>query len=253
MLEIDTNGNVVRDTVYHEEHHDSPVKILSAQNNQFYMLSHSQSINPGNSYDICLSLISEDYNIVWTKSYGGDKFEYAADMEIDEEGNLHIVGTSASSGEEYPTIYYIKTDANGNILDELDVFTDYRGYAAGVEIIDTAIYILGTVTMDGDDNFVLLKNFELNKEIEFKPDLYVYPNPVSDYCKIVFNSMFFSNSEVYVKIYDSRGRLVFSEAHTISNSNYEMDINLSEFGSGQYFVKTENSSFSEVTKILVIK
>ena len=253
FVEIDVDGTIIRDTTIHKEHHDIPVKILPTDNNQFYMLWHSQSVNPSNGFDICLSLISENYEILWTETFGGEGFDYAADMEIDEEGNIHIVGTTTSSGEDYPTIYYIKTNRYGALLEEMDVFTDYRAYAAAIEIIDTSIYILGTATIDGDDNFVILKNFELGKETEFKLDLYVYPNPVSDYCKIVFNSMYFNNTAVNVSIYDVRGRMIFSKEHIIENSEYVMQIDLSEFGSGQYFIKTENANFSETTKILIIK
>jgi len=252
IVEIDVDGNVVRDTIFHEAHHDIPVKILPASDNQFYMLSHSQSVNPGNSFDICLSLVSENYDVIWRKSYGGEGFEYASDMKIDEDGNIHILGTSASSGEQFPTMYYVKTDQNGEIFDEMDVLTDYRGYGAGIEIIDSVIYILGTITINNDDNFVLLKNFEFNNDILFKPDLYVYPNPVSEYCNIVFNSTFFDNSSVDVSIYDNRGRIVFTKTHTIINSNYVFQIDLSGFESGQYYIKTENSDFSETTKVLVI-
>ncbi len=253
FIEIDTDGSVVNDTIFQLPYHDIPVKILSAPNDQFYLLWHSQSVNPGNSFDICLSLISENYDFIWTKTYGGEGFEYAADMEIYDESNICIVGTSASSGEEYPTIYYIKTDANGEVLEEEDVYTDYRGYAAGIEIIDTVIYILATVTVEGDDNFVLLKNFELNKKSEFSPDLYVFPNPVTDYCKIVFNSMFFNNSTIQISIYNINGQIVYESEYSIVDSDYVFEIDLSGFRAGQYFIKTENSDFSETTKIIVIK
>ncbi len=253
FVEVNSMGVVVRDKIISARYHDIPVKILPAPNDKFYILFHSQSYSENNSFDICLGLLNNDYEFDWVKTFGGSNFEYASDMEIDDEGNIYIVGTSASSGEEYPTIYYIKTDADGEVLEEQNVFTDYRGYAAGIEVIDTGIYILGTVTIDGEDNFVVLKNFELNKKSEFAPDLYIFPNPVTDYCKIVFSSMFFNNSTIQISIYNINGQIVYESEYSIVDSDYVFEIDLSGFRAGQYFIKTENSDFSETTKIIVIK
>lgn len=254
LIEIDSQGNVVKDTIYNMHHHDIPVKIMPDNNGNYYVLSHSQSYTSGNSFDICLSLISSDFEIIWTKTYGGANFEYAADMEIDTENHIiNIIGTSDSSEKDYPVMYYLKTDLDGTLINENFVYTDYKSYAAGIEIIDSNIYVLGTITIDNDDNFIILKNFELKNNQKFVPDLYIYPNPAIDNCKIVFNSLFFNDSYVNIEVFNSQGQIVFNTTHKITNSKYFAVLDLSNLLPGQYFVKIYNDTFSDTSKIMIVK
>ncbi|MBN2779327.1 MAG: T9SS type A sorting domain-containing protein [Bacteroidales bacterium] len=253
LIEIDSDGNIIKDTIYYMPHHDIPVKVLPDNNGNYYILSHSQSYTPGNSFDICLSLISSDFDIIWTRTYGGTNFEYAADMGIDTEGNINIIGTSASTGKDYPVMYYLKTNTDGTLIEESYIYTDYKGFAAGIEIIDSNIYIFGTITIENDDNLIILKNFELKNHQKFVPDLYIYPNPAIDNCKIVFNSLFFNNTDVNITVFNSQGQIVADTTHKIINSKYSAELDLSGLLPGQYFIKTYNNTFSETTKIIIVK
>lgn len=252
FVELNLQGGVVRDKIIEAPHHDIPVKILKTADNKFYCLSHSQSYSDDKSFDICLSLIDSDYEIEWVKTFGGDYFEYASDMAVDDEGNIHILGTTASENEDFPVIIYIKTDGDGNELETRYVSEDERSYGAAIEVIDTSIYILGTVTNDSDDNFILFKNFELGEDTYFVPELYIYPNPTRGICKIKCNSRFLVNSFVQIQIYNVQGRLVYSEQHTFANGSTSIGLDLSSFLQGQYIVKISNSEFSETLKVIVL-
>lgn len=124
IIEIDLAGNIISDTVILAPHHDIPVKAIKTSDDGFYLLSHTQSYEGNGSFDICTQKFDSDLNIEWTKLYGTTDFEYASDFEIDSEGNIHIIGTSAGFAD-YPVMYYLKTDALGELIESQGVIEEY--------------------------------------------------------------------------------------------------------------------------------
>jgi hypothetical protein len=77
----------------------------------------------------------------------------------------------------------------------------------------------------------------------------IYPNPTSDYVKIIFKSD--NTSNTIFSIVDGVGRNLFSQSQEIIKGYNEIDMNLSSYGSGLYYIKCENSNTILVEKILI--
>jgi hypothetical protein len=253
FIELNSEGNVIRDKQIYAEHHDIPVKFIADGEGNFYVLSHSQSYSENKSFDICLSLINSEYEIQWTKTYGGDDFEYASDFEIDTDGNIHIVGTSASANDDYPVIWYLKTDNLGNLIESEYLLPEARGYGASLEIIDTSIYLLGTTSKNGNDDYVLFINNELDAETEFVTDLLIYPNPVTDFVDIQFNNSALINRNVIIEIFDSKGCTVFDKSFYVINGSGSVELSLGLLKPGQFIVRISDENGKKISNALIIK
>ncbi len=253
FLELNSNGDVVTEKTIEAPRHDIPSSLMADGNGNYYVLSHSQSYSSGKSFDICLFFFNSSYELQWVKTFGGDDFEYAADFKRDSYGNIHIVGTSASENENYPVLFYIKTDANGELLDSRNLITEYRCYGASVEVVGDNIYLLGTITKDGSDSFVLLENFKINNETVFFPVVYAYPNPVIGECNIFINNPNLHTENVKIEIINSAGSVIDILFTDLSPLNPELKLDFSSYDAGNYFVKISNDKVYQIIQIVVVK
>ncbi len=253
FLEIDSSGNVVKLKVIHNPHHDIPVKIIPAFDDKYYLLSHSQGYSNNMSFDICLSLVNSDYTYEWTKTYGGEKFEYAADMEKDSLGNIHIVGTSSSINENFPIIMYLKLNSDGDELETEYLSPDKRGYGSAIELIGNDVFILGTQTTSADDNdFVIYINNVINVKIEDFKNIQVYPNPTTDFCTISLNQTENRIQKYDLEIISVNGSVVLTEKNLASDNN-KIIVNLSDLSTGQYIIKIKNKKDNTIITAVVNK
>ncbi|MBA3706130.1 MAG: hypothetical protein H0W84_09595, partial [Bacteroidetes bacterium] len=92
---------------------------------------------------------------IWTKSYGGNKVEYANSMLETSDGNYFIVGYSQSYGGGDYDIYLIKIKPNGDTL-WTKTYGDW-GNDQGNEIIPTAD---GNYIIIGTSNGLATSNYD---------------------------------------------------------------------------------------------
>ncbi|HNQ67693.1 MAG TPA: T9SS type A sorting domain-containing protein [Bacteroidales bacterium] len=254
FVEIDENGEIVDDFSIYQNHHDTPVKLMRANNGNYYLLSHSQSYRVGYSFDICLSFLDSDFNPIWVKTYGGASFEYAADMEKDANGNIHIVGTSASVNDEFPVIYYIKTDSLGEVLETEYLLDNYRGYGSAVEIIGNDIFISGTISQEDDDDFVLFINNNLSKENVKIENLIFYPNPTKEKINLYLNQFDGNYDKIQIILYNSWGEQLENHYLESIDNKFDFSIDLNDYSAGTYFFKvvSQTTNYSQTTRIIKI-
>lgn len=76
----------------------------------------------GNTFDIFTVKISENGELVWVKSYGGDGNDYCNSVTATSDGGFIMAGSTKSStgtfegiGTSYENPFVMKCDANGNI------------------------------------------------------------------------------------------------------------------------------------------
>jgi len=73
----------------------------------------SGSLQVGSNEDIFLLKTDLDGKQLWAKSYGGNGFEYGANMIETSGGGFAISGITDSKGSGYQDVYLILTDASG--------------------------------------------------------------------------------------------------------------------------------------------
>jgi len=121
----------------------------------FIMCSHSASTEPNRS--LLATRLSTNMQTVWQNEYGTPTaHEGGEGVLADSEGNFVFLGRTNSFGND-EQVYFIKTDAGGNTLEERNFgeFGDQRG--ADIIEHDGSYYICGVSIVDGNSDVLLIK------------------------------------------------------------------------------------------------
>jgi len=136
----------------------------------------------------------------------------------------------------------------GNFFDNIN--TDTLQYTCSTCVNNLGYYLVDDVCLSTDS---LLCNGGIDElqcitgvnEIIFTDGVKIFPNPVSDFVTLLFHN----NRNMKIILYDILGKEIF--ANYISNKN-SVNINLSSFHSGTYFLKILNadSNYPIIKKII---
>lgn len=223
VIKTDASGNEIWRKAFGGPKHDFAKKIISDGADNFYIVGSSIEQTNG-SFDVILHRIDVDGNLLWRKNFGGTGYEYGNDIEINNQSELIVTGTSSSfSVDEKPDIFVLKLDHDGQeiwstTLGGLD--SDYGN--AGSFLSDGSIAILGTSksneNQDEDLYFVNISTTDgsiiksLNQDnilTNITPTL--FPNPTQTYINIDTRTKN-SNTDIRLKLYDISGKLLQEEA-----------------------------------------
>jgi hypothetical protein len=250
VYDVNTNGEVLSIDTLGGTQHDIPVKILTHPVSGNLLLAHSQSYNTASSFDIVLYFLNEDNSISDLKVFGGDEFEYASDVKIDINGDIHIVGTSASFSD-YPVIYYLKLSASGHLLEEKVVLPEYHAYGATLALNDTSVYIAANVISEEDyGEIILLKDFNLCDTFVINdsiPEIELYPNPSNGVFYINDYGFFKASNNAVITIFDMSGRAIWSGVY----NGGRVRIDISGLCSGNVLLLVQNEKYSVVKKLII--
>lgn len=115
LLKIDSVGSIEYVTAYGGLWNDVANTMLSFYDGGFNIAGYTFSA--GSTCDIMLLSISEDGELYWVKTYGGDGVDQPNDLIITNDGigvnGLMISGYTQSFGLTSGDAYFIKTDING--------------------------------------------------------------------------------------------------------------------------------------------
>lgn len=149
-------------------------------------------------------------------------------IERSQDGvNFEVVGTVDGAGNSSSVIHYTLTDKEP--LNGLSYYrlkqTDFNGEFAYSHLVP-------------------IKVVESNEHFE------IYPNPVVDDLSVIFSKISAVSKEL--KIFDARSKLVYSE--TIEPQTKTVDIDLSKFERGVYFITVDdNQDLDNTEKIKFVK
>lgn len=121
----------------------------------FVMSNHTASEEPNHS--LMATRLDAGGNVIWQQEFGTPTAHQGGEgMLVDSEGNFIFLGRTNSFGND-EQIYFIKTDKDGNVLEELNFGAE--GDQLGTDIIeaDNAYFIVGRSTIGGDMNILLMK------------------------------------------------------------------------------------------------
>jgi len=68
--------------------------------------------------DVLLAELTLDGDIVWERTYGGDRADQGLYVERTDDGGYFILGETDSTGAGGRDLYVLRTDAAGNLIDE---------------------------------------------------------------------------------------------------------------------------------------
>lgn len=223
VLKTDAFGNEIWRKPFGGIKHDFAKKIISDGANNFYIIGSSIEHTNG-SFDAIVHKIDLNGNLIWRKKFGGTGYEYGNDIDINEDHELLITGTSSSfSIDEKPDIFVLKLDEDGTEIWSKTLGESESAYGnAGAFLADQSIGILGTSknnsTKDEDLYFVQLSSANgdilnvLNKDNTISVvSPKVSPNPTQTYIHIDTKTKN-ANTNIHFKLYDISGRLIQKES-----------------------------------------
>ena len=167
-------------------------------------------------------------NIVWSKTYGGQDFDYANSVQQTSDGGYIIVGktNSFSFSASYHDFYLVKTDANGNLLWSKVYGGADSEIGYGVQQTSDGGYILAGATDSFgsgiQDNSCLIKTDSVGNLVWTKmyggtgneEALAVQQTPDGGYVMVGFSWSFgAANSDCYMIKTDANGDTLWCRAY----------------------------------------
>lgn len=130
---------------------DRGVSISRAKDGNLLILGSGYSFKKSNGRDLYIAKLSLDGKLMWEKSFGGERDEFAGGIAGTNDGGVLAVGSTESfSKKGYRDIYIVRLDKEGN---ELSVKT------IGGKLNDDA----KALTRTADGNFVMVGSRELKR------------------------------------------------------------------------------------------
>jgi hypothetical protein len=220
LARIDDQGELVWQKLYGGDGHDWFWAVRQAPEGGYYCLGSTQSYGEG-SFDMYLVKIDEEGEEIWYKTFGGSRFDYGQSLEVSPDGNLYLLGTTRSFGQNGSTdLYLVKTDPSGEKIWSLVIGGDFSDYGHCVRATaEGGCVILGDyqwadetrdmymIRIDSLGNIVSLGN---NDDLAGRDNLFIYPNPFSHQATmLVKDSSALKGFDL--RIYNQNGQLVESE------------------------------------------
>lgn len=233
---------------------------------------------PGNysRRDIWAVRIDSIGDIIWQKCLGGSNDDFATDIFLDKDGGYVIFAeTNSQDGNiinnyswiGYKDIWMVKLNNVGDIIwSECygGLMSEQISQGGVIKISDTNYIIAGLAEhSSGDVNHTLkggadiwvfeIESPPLNIGIndhEISPNsISVSPNPAKNRFSISFITPF-EKGVTTIELLDKFGRLI--NTHKVSRNNKQIDINVSDFEKGLYFVRVmSDGDIWGVKKVLV--
>ncbi len=196
LIKVDSNGQEIWKKLIGLSGHDFGYAIKKAQSGGYYIFGSTQSYGAG-SFDMFLSKVDNEGNEEWHRTFGGAKYEYGVSMDINEQDELFLFGTTKSLSEDGSAdMYLVKADNSGEPIWELTLGGDLSDFGNSVvATADSGCAIVGSSQSFGAGGFdVLFAKVNKNGQLEQllngldtidENQLVVAPNPVNQMGKII--------------------------------------------------------------------
>ncbi len=149
VIRLNKKGDILWRKMLGGEKKDRGVAISRAKDGNLLVLGSGKSFKKSNGRDLYIAKLSLDGKVLWEKSFGGERDEFAGGIAGTNDGGVLAVGSTESfSKKGYRDIYIVRLDKDGN---EVSVKT------IGGKLNDDA----KSLTRTADGNFVMVGSREL--------------------------------------------------------------------------------------------
>ena len=120
LLRIDSTGNLLWSKSYGDTLYQEAQSVAQTADGGFVVCGSRDFTSTGN-YDILLFRTESSGNIIWSKTYGGNKGEGSYTVNLNADGTTVLSGYTNSMGyghrgDDSTNIFLMKTDANGDTI-----------------------------------------------------------------------------------------------------------------------------------------
>jgi len=151
VTRINAKGQTKWRTLINGKKKDRGVAITRAKDGNLLILGSGKSFNDNADRDLYVAKMSLEGKLIWSKSFGGKRDEFAGGIAGTNDGGVMIVGdTESYSKKGYKDIYIIMLDKNGNEISKRTI---------GGKLNDEA----KSLTRTADGNFMLVGSREVNR------------------------------------------------------------------------------------------
>ena len=262
LLKVNDSGEEIWRKYFGGDSHEMAYSIKKAENG-YYIFGVTQSTGAG-SFDNYLIKIDDDGNELWSKTYGGEDFEYGRSMDISTDSCLYLFGTTNSLGTtNSPDMYLVKTDKDGNEIWSLIIGGEDSEYGYSVKATpDGGCALLGETKsygMGGKDIYFLkvdsTGNIEIFSNMEDtiidKYRISFFPNPMDDFANIEIHPI--DNSKDFeINIFDITGRLIRTKL-VQNSSKYKMPRKSMAAGTYLYVITSKQRSEKTLTGKFIVR
>jgi len=147
---------------------DEGKAIIRALDGSLIVLGNSKSFATNYDRDLYVAKISLEGKVIWEKSLGGDRDEFAGGVASTDDGGLLVVGDSNSFGNGYKDVYIAKLDQNGKMISSHVIGGEKEDSAQALtRIADGTMMLVGYRELErsGDTDFFVMKLDQNGKKI----------------------------------------------------------------------------------------
>lgn len=253
LVKIDANGDEIWKKTIGDSGHDFGYSIKKAANGGNYIFGSTQSYGAG-SFDMYLAKIDDNGIEEWHNTYGGELYEYGLSMDINENDDLFLFGTTRSYGQNNSEDFYlIKVDKEGNVIWELTIGGELSDFGHSVIALpDSGCAIIGSSKSYGSggydmlfmkvDKFGQIENILDSAIHDYENQIVIAPNPISNIGRVILKG---NHAQVNreLEITSINGTII--SKYTLIGSKPSFDV--SGLPAGIYVYKvSENNSTSTV-------
>lgn len=264
LLKIDVNGNLLWLKSYGYDGSDVGYDVLSEEytgiNHQYILTGYTEQKN--SNYAL---LLATDYNgnIMWTRGYGMEGYQYGYEIDKTLRPGYVFTGLEASFGAGMRSIYHVTTDDIGNsncpycevdvlIKSErhppcIDDLVEYIPIKTGMRFeIKNLEVKYKTIACGYDEKSANNESTTLNPNNQYDNKLIVYPNPAINKVIVQYPD-YFSYGDL--NIYNNTGQQVFQTTLWEQNNT---ELELDKLIPGIYLINIISKNGKSLTTNLII-
>jgi hypothetical protein len=242
LIKTDSNGDSLWSKEYGDIGDEKGNFIAQTSDGGYVVIGSTTSFGAADT-DIFVIKTDSLGNVLWSKIYGDYGQDIGEYIQETNDGGYAILGTTDTSGLGYSSIYFIKTDANGNSgCNETNVTfsvlsppiiksnpTTQTGTPGGFG----SPYLYHIIIGSGGTDLQLCFNVGVSEKYQY-PSLSLYPNPSDGNFYLNLTENDFKSS--LLNIYNSLGMKIYSMELENSSVPFLLPVNLNAT-SGIYLVQ----------------
>ena len=140
VIKLDANGNVVWQKTYGGENDDYPRSIQQTSDGGYIVAGHTAPIGTVGA-DALVIKLNANGNIVWQKTYGGERDDFARSIQQTKDGG-YIVAGFRDTNERHWDVWIFKLDSNGTLIWEKIYGETGFDYAKSIQQTSDGGYIV---------------------------------------------------------------------------------------------------------------